>query len=294
MDVMLVVAATAFAAAVGCGIALLRSRRRVLELRSLVQTERATADELRQRFGGVLDLEQELARARAAANEARTLAAAQTDSLNLDAERLRAQYAAGLKRYGELSAAVRGLEESLESIDVGLYRPHFNYSDSEGYKRAIEGVRHEQKALVKSGLAVTCGTTWTVGGSQRDGERMVKQTQKLILRAFNSEAEAAVANVAWNNHDVMTARLRRTFEALNGFGTVLSVRLTEEYLDAHLRELRLVFEAAEKKQAEKEDQRRQRAAQKEEERVQRELLREQERAADDEERHERLSSILSG
>ena len=50
----------------------------------------------------------------------------------------------------------------------------------------------------------------------------------------------------------------------------MHVSLTPEYMAARVEELRLVIEAAEKKQQEREEQRRQREEQREEERVQRE------------------------
>lgn len=80
----------------------------------------------------------------------------------------------------------------------------------------------------------------------------------------------------------MQARIDKAFEALNKLGTVLQVTLTDEYRRSRLEELKLVYEAAEKRQQEREEQRRQRAEQREEEKVQRELLREQEEAGKDE------------
>jgi hypothetical protein len=67
----------------------------------------------------------------------------------------------------------------------------------------------------------------------------------------------------------------------------LQVALTPQYRDARLEELRLVFEAADLKEKEREEQRRIRAEQREEERVQRELRKEQEEAARDEARFEK-------
>jgi hypothetical protein len=116
---------------------------------------------------------------------------------------------------------------------------------------------------------------------------MVKQTEKLILRAFNAEAEAAISNVSWNNYETMKARIIKTKEVLNKHGTVLQVSLTETYCDSRLDELRLVYEAAERKKEERERQREQRAAQKEEEKVQRELARAQEEAEKEEAKFEK-------
>ncbi|MHB1069389.1 MAG: DUF4041 domain-containing protein, partial [Gemmatimonadaceae bacterium] len=117
--------------------------------------------------------------------------------------------------------------------------------------------------------------------------KMVRQTEKLILRAFNAEAEAAVSNVTWNNYDTMCARIEKAAEVLNKHGTVLEISLTPEYKHQRLEELKLVYEEAEKRREEKERQREQRAAQREEERVQRELQRAQEDAAKDEARFEK-------
>jgi Domain of unknown function (DUF4041)/T5orf172 domain len=141
--------------------------------------------------------------------------------------------------------------------------------------------------MIRTGRAATCGTSWTVGGSQREGERMVKQYQRLILRAFNAESEAAIANVSWNNYRVMRERIESAFGALNKLGTVMQISLNGGYKEARLQELQLVFEAAEKRQQEREQQRRLRAEQQEEERVQRELQREREEAEKDEAKYEK-------
>lgn len=234
------------------------------------------------RFAGVVDTETEIGRLRADADKSQKAAVNDLNRTRAETEALRAQYAMGRARYEDLEREVASLEESLSSIDVGLYQPHFTFADSESYKAAIDGARQRQKDLIKSGQAVTCGTSWEVGGSKREGERMVKQNEKVILRAFNAESEAAVANVSWNNYSVMETRINKTFEALNKLGTVLQVGLTDAYRASRLEELKLVFEAAEKRQQEREEQRRQRAEQHEEEKVQRELQREQEDAAQEE------------
>jgi hypothetical protein len=246
-----------------------------------LEEAKASLKQLADRFAPLLEIEAEVAKARESADTAKAEADRAKASLNAEIEALRAKYTTGLAKFEELSRTVRSLEESLDNIEVGLYKPHFTYADSESYKRAIGDTRQEQKDLIRNGGATICGTKWTVGGSVSEGERMVKQTNRLILRAFNAESEAAVANVSWNNYNVMQARIDKAFEALNKLNTVIQVQLTEEYRQARLKELRLVFENAEKRQQEREEQRRQREAQREEERVQRDLQREQEAAEKD-------------
>jgi hypothetical protein len=155
-------------------------------------------------------------------------------------------------------------------------------SNPEAYKAVIQSIREKQKVMIKAGQAAACGTSWSVSGSKREGERMVKQYAKLILRAFNAESEAAIANVAWNNYRVMRQRIEKAFDVLNTLGTVMQISLGLAYKETRLQELQLVFEAAEKKQQEREEQRRFRAEQREEARVQREFEREREEAEKDE------------
>ena len=242
---------------------------------------------LRAKFGKILDVEKEAERILDGARESKREADAAAAKITADIAALREQYTTGRTRHADLLAEVTKLEENLENIESGFYRPHFTYEDSEAYKAAITEVRARQKEIAKRGSATHCATTWQVGGSTKEGARMVKQTEKLLLRAFNAEAEAAVSNVSWNNYETMKARILKAREVLNKHGTVLQVSLTEEYCDARLTELKLVYEAAEKRKQEREAQREQRAALKEEEKVQRELARAQEEAAKEEATYEK-------
>jgi chromosome segregation ATPase len=200
-------------------------------------------------------------------------------------DQLTNEYQQGRSILDRLRKEVAGLEENLEDISYGLYRPHFTYAASAEYKDAIEAVRSDEKTMVRGGEAASCPVKWNVGGSEREGERMMKQYQKLLLRAFNGEADAAIANVSWSNYRIMEERLRKAQEALNKLGTVMQVTLTDRYRDLKMRELRLVFEHEEKKQQEREEQRRVRALMREEEKVQRERAKAQEEAAEEEVRY---------
>jgi hypothetical protein len=85
----------------------------------------------------------------------------------------------------------------------------------------------------------------------------------------------------------MKARIEKAFDNLNKLASVMQVSLTHDYKSARLEELGLVFEAAEKRQQEREEQRRQREEQREEEKVQREWAKKQEEAAKDEAKYQK-------
>jgi hypothetical protein len=208
------------------------------------------------------------------------------EELGRELPSLEAEYNAALSQIKVAKNELATLEESLEDISYGIYKPHFTFQESEPYKAAITAVRNRQKRLVKSGTAAACATTWSVGGSQREGERMIKQYQKLLLRAFNGETDAAIAKVTWTNYRVMVTRVRKAQDALNKLGAVMQISIRDEYRDLKLEELRLVFEQEEKKQQEREEQRRLKAQMREEERVQRELALAAKEAEDEEKTYE--------
>jgi hypothetical protein len=64
----------------------------------------------------------------------------------------------------------------------------------------LKGIRDEQQALIKQDKAAPCDTKWSVGGSAAEGKKTVKQQAKLMLRAFNGECDAAIAqgHAAWH------------------------------------------------------------------------------------------------
>lgn len=242
----------------------------VLTLILLLAGARKTSSDLKRQYSAIIDVEAEAANVRTSVEE------------------LRKQYAVGRGRFEELQKTVSSLEENLEDIEVGLYKPHFTFENTESYKAAILAIRDRQKTMIKDSKAVVAAVGWTVSGSKREGEKMLNQSKKVILRAFNSEAEAAIANVSWNNLKVMEARIEKAYEVLNKHGTTLQISISNEYKILMLDELHLVFETAEQKRKEQEEERQRRAEQREEEKVQRELQREQDEATKEEAKYQKL------
>jgi len=154
-----------------------------------------------------------------------------------------------------LQKEVSALEENLEDISFGLYKPHFSFQTSEEYKVALDSLRNQERQMIRDKTAVACPVRWTVQNSATKGNQMVKQYTKLMLRAFNGESDAAVANVTWNNISKMQERVRKAFESLNDLGGVTQVSISSEYLKLKLDELRLAYEHDEKRHQEREEQR---------------------------------------
>jgi hypothetical protein len=227
----------------------------LVRLREALALEKRQREQLESRLHPILDAETHAAEFRAVHETEKSALAQERDRISSEIKILSDQYATGFTRYETLKSELQSLEENLEDVSFGFYRPHFTYAASEEYKAAIEDIRDVQKQMIKNRQAAFSGTAWVVGGSKVAGERMVKQYQKLILRAFNAESEAAIANVSWNNFRVMQTRVEKAFELLNKLGSEMQIGITERYRDVRMAELRLVYEAAEKKQKEREARR---------------------------------------
>jgi regulator of replication initiation timing len=136
----------------------------------------------------------------------------------------------------------------------GFYKPRYSLSNSEAYSNKLKEIRMRQQTMVKNDTAATCSTTWTVNNSQREGEKMVRDYQKLILRSFNNECDASIINVKFNNIESIEKRIQKAFDILNKLGTKMSISISQQYLNLKLEELYLCYEYALKKQEEKEEQ----------------------------------------
>lgn len=125
--------------------------------------------------------------------------------------------------------------------------------------------------MIKNETAAYCTTEWTVENSKSKGKKMTKDNLKLMLRAFNGEADSAIAKVKYNNIKVMENRITKAFDTINKLNQVNRCYISTEYLNLKLKELDLNYELAEKLQEEKEGQRQIREQMREEERAQREF-----------------------
>jgi len=242
---------------------------------------------LRQRYGGIADVDAAVVKSQ---RELATLAAEHEQKLSEQKralDTLSDEYRKAKSTYDALRHEISLVEENLEDISFGLYNPHYDFQTSDDYKAALDKIREQQKAMVRADAAARFEKEWTVSGSRAEGARMQKQYTKLMLRAFNGECEAAVANVTWNNVTRMEERVRKSFEALNKLGGVMTVSITPAYRDLKLEELRLKHELEEKCRAEKEEQRRIREQMREEEQARREIERAREDAEEEESRYEK-------
>lgn len=163
------------------------------------------------------------------------------------------------------------LDDEILVQDFGLYRPHYNFANALDYKDKLAEIRAKQKNLIKYKDAVTGNTGWQVNGSASKGTKMVNDTQKLLLRAFNTECDELISKVKYTNYDASLNRIYKSAEAISKLGTIMDISIKHAYLNLKVEELRLAFEYQQKKQEEKEAQKAARAELREAARLQKEI-----------------------
>lgn len=175
------------------------------------------------------------------------------------------------RKLSNLKQQVIETDDDLLLQSFGMYTPHYRYSTSDEYKARLDQIRAYQKDLIKRGNAVFGSQTWTVNGNASQGNKMVKDMQKLLLRAFNAECDDAIEHVKFNNIDTCIKKITSSAESISKLGSIMNIFITVDYYNAKIDELRLMHEYQIKKQEEKESAKELRQKQREEAKVAKEL-----------------------
>ena len=175
-------------------------------------------------------------------------------------------------------------ENAIVAIESGLYECHYCYEDSTKYEKKLDEIKEKQRDMVKWGDAVKHFVDWHINGSYKKGETQMKNTDKLLLRAFNNECDNIIMNVKYSSISSCESKIRKSYEQLNKFVKSHECAITEEYLNLKLEELELRCGYITMKQMEKEEQQRIKEQMREEERVRKELEAE-EKKVEKEEQH---------
>jgi hypothetical protein len=208
--------------------------------------------------------------------ERRTLQGVQQEVLSA-----RQEAATVLAHIKELQAQVLVVEETLLLESFALYLPKFKLNASADYKARMDHTRDRQKVLIKSGDAATGNMNWEVNGKKSEGKKLVNDMMKLVIRSFNNECDFCVDNVKFDNIELGEKRIRQSFEACNKLGRVMTVSLSQAYLQLKLDELHLAHEFQLKKQEEKEEAKRVREELREQQKLEQEIRAAREKIAKD-------------
>tara|TARA_B110000879_G_scaffold81265_1_gene112757 strand:- start:1017 stop:1706 length:690 start_codon:yes stop_codon:yes gene_type:complete len=198
--------------------------------------------ELESRYSKIIDIDSEVDKSKK-----------EKESIDKEIDSLKYSYKEKRGIFDKLVKEAAIYDEEIQLAELGFYKPHFDFDTSERYKEEINQIKQHQKDLVSSKQAIYCNTEWTLEGSKAKGRTMTNRAIKLTARAFNNECDAAVSNTRWNNVDRMEQRIEKAYDAINKLNQSSAVIISREYFQLKLKELRLAYEYADKKQQEKEE-----------------------------------------
>jgi hypothetical protein len=127
------------------------------------------------------------------------------------------------------------------------------------------------------GGAVLAATNWTVNGSAAQGRTMVRDYSKLVLRAYNAEADNLVRALKPYRLASAIERLTKVAGTIARLGKTMDIRISDRYHALRVRELELTADYLERLAEEKEREREERERLREERKAQQEMERERAR-----------------
>lgn len=176
--------------------------------------------------------------------------------------------------------------------EVGIYRYAHPLDSAEAYKEELARISDSIKEAVKKGLAVTTTKKWVINGSEKDGAKMVSEFGKLMLRAYNNEADNVLRGLKPYALDAAIERLEKLRTTIAKLGASMKLGVTDAYHLLRVRELQLAADHLAKLAEEREREREERARLKEEEAARRDFEREQERLEKERSHYEAAARAL--
>jgi ABC-type phosphate transport system auxiliary subunit len=273
-------------------VPLFGARRRVKELAEEVVELRSQLD----RVGGLtlLEVQQRQAEIAAELDEQR---------LRLERERAEASTALAaekaeaegekrklLEELGALRAEVVETREVALLQEAGIYEYRHPLASAVSYQAKLREIQDRVKTMVRAdGGAVLHSTEWTVNGSAAQGRKMVREYSKLMLRAYNAEADNLVRGLKPYKLDAAIERLKKVAETIRRLGATMGIRISDECQALRAYELEITADYVAKLAEEKEREREERERLREERRAQQEI--ERERARLEKERQHYLNAL---
>ncbi|EPD85162.1 hypothetical protein HMPREF1529_01777 [Microbacterium sp. oral taxon 186 str. F0373] len=215
------------------------------------------------------------------------------DVSHLDAIKrgLHDQIAAAEQELARVQAEARASEEERSQVrddivnlrdianlqEYGLFDFENPAESSVALATELESVRSEIKRLVRAGDATVATSNFTFNNSAAKGRKFVNDMSKLLLRAYNAEAENCIKTVRAANLDAAQKRLTTVSTQVERLGTMIDLRITSGYHRLRLKELELASRHLQSLQVEKEMERARRDELREQKKAEQELAREKER-----------------
>jgi hypothetical protein len=160
---------------------------------------------------------------------------------------------------------------------VGIYRYHHPLENALAYRERLDGIAGRIAELVKTGTAIEKSNRFTFDGSLGKGRSFTNDLAKLMLRAYNAEAENVVRTLRVGNVQTALKRLEASRSAIAKLGQMMEMRIADAFHGLRVEEIELTADYLVKKDEERELARAERERLREERKVAQELAAARER-----------------
>ena len=161
--------------------------------------------------------------------------------------------------------------------DVGIYRYHHPLENAVAYRARLDEVGARIAELVKAGTAIEKSNMFTFDGSLSKGRSFTNDLARLMLRAYNAEAENVVRTLRVGNLQTAIRRLEASRVAIAKLGKMMEMRIGDAFHALRIEEIELTADYLVKKEEEREIARAERERLREERKVEQELAAARER-----------------
>src|SRR5262245_15970486 len=199
------------------------------------------------------------------------------------------------EQYEDALAEIDLLKRDVEALhDIGIYNYRHPLENAVAYQDALESIKAEIRMYIAEGRAIEASTRFTFDNSLAKGRKMTAELAKLMLRAYNAEAENCVHYVKAGNLPSAEKRLTGAATSMARYASMMEMHINPEYHALRLRELELTADYQMKVQEEREAAREERARLREEQQAERELRAERERLEKQRAHYANVLAALSG
>jgi hypothetical protein len=141
-----------------------------------------------------------------------------------------------------LQAIIGEVNSEIEVQSFGIYDYDHIAKDSVALSEELAKIRSFIKEEIRLKRAATASSGFSFNGSTSEGKKFLDSMTKLMLRAYNAEAENAVKSVKSANSNAAINRLEKCKEQTEKLGSMINLKISNKYHKARRKEIELAFE----------------------------------------------------
>jgi hypothetical protein len=184
---------------------------------------------------------------------------------------------ARLEAVGTDADDVIELDDERVLQNVGIYRYHHPLENTVAYRERLDAISARIVEAIKAGSAIEKSNMFTFDGSLAKGRSMTNDLARLMLRAYNAEAENVVRTLRPGNVVTAVKRLDAARTAIAKLGKMMEMHISDQFHALRIEEIELTADFLIKKDEEREAARAERERLREERKVEQELAAARER-----------------